>query len=292
MRRLVAKASECVKEGITCDAPAHQAQFKVLGEENAKRAPANRLAPALARFITERTPFPQRPSFPSISDGITAQLPTAPQPSEVETPFDFGDLAIATTAARRELGIRGGHPSLPVDSYMHSFMRAPHSSFIRTFRGSWRPSIKRLGLVGRSGGIVILLSGIPAHACLASAFDLDDSPVCMLQDCSDVKEFRGSLHCAQRRISAREVLVNGSSAPIPVGLLVQSLFGTIVSSNDSDPRLISSMLDASQCMGDPGSLRDDQNLAFALKVFLGEPQPFGQLSDPQPVIGPKSRPLF
>ena len=112
----------------------------------------------------------------------------------------------------------------------------------------------------------------------------------MLQDCSDVKEFRGSLHALSG--ASPQVLVNGSSAPIPVGLLVQSLFGTIVSSNDFDPRLISCMLDASQCMGDPGSLRDDQNLAFALKFFPGEPQPFGQLSDPQPVIGPKSRPLF
>ena len=49
----------------------------------------------------------------------------------------------------------------------------------------------------------------------------------MPQDCSDVKEFRGSPHFAQWRISAWEVLVNGSNAPIPVGLLAQALFSVL-----------------------------------------------------------------
>ena len=128
---------------------------------------------------------------------------------------------------------------------MHSFMKALLGSFAGTFRGSWRPSIKWLGLVGRPVGIAILPSGVPAHAGWAQAFDLEDSPERMLQDCSDVKEFRGSLHFAQWRISAWEVLVDGSNAPIPVGLLVQALFRALVGSNDSDPRFIPSTFGAS-----------------------------------------------
>ena len=143
---------------------------------------------------------------------------------------------------------------------MHSFMKALLGSFAGTFRGSWRPSIKWLGLVGRPVGIAILPSGVPAHAGWAQAFDLEDSPERMLQDCSDVKEFRGSLHFAQLRISASGVLAHGSNAPIPVGLLAQALFRSLVSSIDSDPRFICSMLDASLCLGDPESPRGDENL--------------------------------
>ena len=186
------------------------------------------------------------------------------------------------TVSHLELAIRGGRPPEFVDSFTRSFVRALLGSFSGIFRGSWRSSIKWLGIVGRSVGIAILPSGFPAHAGRARALDLDGPPGRIPQDCSDVKEFRGSLHFAQRRISAWEVLVNGSNASIPVGLLARALFRALVSSNDSDPRFISSMLDASQYLGGPESLRGDGNLAFDIKLFAGESQPSGQLPNIAP----------
>ena len=114
------------------------------------------------------------------------------------------------------------------------------------FRGSWRSSINWLGLVGGSAGVAILPIGVPAHAGWAQACDLDDSKQGMLRDASDMEGFRGSLHFAQWRIPTSEVFVRVSSSPIPVGLFAQALFRALVSSNDSDPRFILSMLDASQ----------------------------------------------
>ena len=108
MHRLVAEGSECVLGGITRDAFAHQQlQFELSIEENVGKAPATHPAPVLAWVLTERTPFPRRPSFPLISYGITAQVSTASHPPEIGTVFDFGDLAIATSFARLELVICG-----------------------------------------------------------------------------------------------------------------------------------------------------------------------------------------
>ena len=61
-----------------------------------------------------------------------------------------------------------------------------------------------------------------------------------------MQQFRCSSHFAQWRISAWEIVDSGSSSPIPAGLLLQALSRALASSNDSDPRFISSMLDASQ----------------------------------------------
>ena len=109
IQRLVWETSERVKEGITRDALAHQQlQFELLGGENISNVPSAFSAPALGRPVFERTPFPQRPLFPPISDGFTAQFSAAPQPSEVETLFDYGDLTIAMAVRRLELAIRGG----------------------------------------------------------------------------------------------------------------------------------------------------------------------------------------
>ena len=63
-----------------------------------------------------------------------------------------------------------------------------------------------------------------------------------------MKEFRGSLYFARWRIPPWEILVVGPSSPTPVGVFAQALFRALVSSNGSDPRFISSMLDASQCV--------------------------------------------
>ena len=88
MRRLVWKASECVKEGITRDALARQQlQSGLLDVTNLGNVPSALPAPALARLVLECTPFPQRPALPLVSDGVTAQFTTVTQPSEVETLF-------------------------------------------------------------------------------------------------------------------------------------------------------------------------------------------------------------
>ena len=88
MRRVVWKAPECVKEGITRDALARQQlQSELLDVTNLGKVPSALPAPALARLILECAPFPQRPAFPLVSDGATAQFTTVAQPSEVETLF-------------------------------------------------------------------------------------------------------------------------------------------------------------------------------------------------------------
>ena len=165
IQRLAWKAAECVKAGISRDALARRRlHFELLDEENLRKAPSAHPASALARLILKRAPFPQRSSFPLVSDGITAQFATATQPSEVGTLFDYGDLATAMDFPRLELVIRGGQASELVDSYMHFFMKALLVPVIGLFRGSWRSSVKWLGLVGRSVGVIPLRAGAPAHA--------------------------------------------------------------------------------------------------------------------------------
>ena len=84
--------------------------------------------------------------------------------------------------------------------------------------------------------------------------------------------------------------MGGPSSPTPVGLFIQALFRALVSSNDSDSRFISSMLDAFQCMGDPESFQDEENPGFALRLCPGDSQQFGQLSESLTRIGPQNRP--
>ena len=100
-----------------------------------------------------------------------------------------------------------------------------------------------------------------------------------------MRERRGSLHFAQWRFSAGEILASGSSSPIPAGLFAQALRRAFVISNDSVPRFISTILFASQCIADPEGLRDDENLGFAPKLVPGDSQEFGQLSEAHAQIG-------
>ena len=130
--------------------------------------------------------------FPLVSDGVTAQFATVAQQLEVETHFDYGELAIAMALCRLDLVIREGRATELVDSYMHPFRKPLLGSCFGMFPGSWRSSIKWFSIVGSSVGVVLLLAGASAHAGRSQAFYPDDSPGRMLQDVSDVKEFRGS----------------------------------------------------------------------------------------------------
>ena len=110
--------------------------------ENLGKLPSVYPAPAQVRFPLGRTPIPLRPTFPLVSDGITVQLSTAAQPSDIETLFDLGDFAIAMAFRRLEFVVRGGHEDAMADSYMHSSWGALPGSFSRMFPGLWRSGIK------------------------------------------------------------------------------------------------------------------------------------------------------
>ena len=151
MNRPVHKASDCAREGISRDALAHQQlTYEPLDMGNLERIPEFLPPGAQSPFLPQRTPLPLRPGFPLVADGIAAQFPAAPRPSEIEYHIDLGDLTSAMAFSRLKSVLRGGHACELVDSSMASFMKAPPCPFIGTFRGSWRPSIKWFGLVGRS----------------------------------------------------------------------------------------------------------------------------------------------
>ena len=173
---------------------------------------------------------------------------------------------------------------------MHSVMKALVGSYLGMSRGSWRPRIKWLGIVGRSVGAAPLPAGVPAYARWSQAFGPDGSPRRTFQDISEAKEIRGSLHHAQWRISAWGILVGGPGSLIPVGLFAQALFRAIAISNDSGPSFFASTLEASQRMADPKSLRGDENRGFALELCPGDSQQIGQLSGPHTQIGSQNEP--
>ena len=78
MRRLVWKASECVKEGITRDALARQQlQSGLLDVTNLGNVPSALPAPALARLILECT---------LVSDGVRHSL-WSPMGSRLSSPL-------------------------------------------------------------------------------------------------------------------------------------------------------------------------------------------------------------
>ena len=273
MYKVTSKASGCAIEGIQRDALAHQQlQFELLDAGMISKPPMELPEGLQARFILERTPFPQRPSFPLVPEGISSQLSNISMPSNIETLFDYGDLVFATLFTRMELVLRGHHDTELVDSHLPAFLKALAGSFNGMFRGSWRSSIKWLGMISRSVGMVLLPLGIPAHAGWSQAFVSDDSPDRMLQDLADMRSFRGSMHFAQWRLSAWNVMISGSSAMVPVGLFVQTLFEAHIRSNSPDPLFISNIVDFSQSLETPVAEDEDENLVLALRLHPVNPQ--------------------
>ena len=63
------------------------------------------------RFLLERAPFPPHRHSPLVADGVTPQSLKAATPSELQTHFDIGDLAISIAFARLEIVLRGGRPA-------------------------------------------------------------------------------------------------------------------------------------------------------------------------------------
>ena len=273
MYKVTSKASSCALEGIQRDALAHQQlQFELMDSGVISKPPTELPESLQARFILERTPFPQRPSFPLVPEGISSQLSNISMPSHIETLFDYGDLVFATLFTRMELVIRGHHETELVDSHLPAFLKALAGSFNGMFRGSWRSSIKWLGMISRSVGMVLLPMGIPAHAGWSQAFVSDDSADRMIQDLADMRSFRGSLHFAQWRLSAWNVMISGSSVMIPVGLFVQALFEAHIRSHSPDPMFIANIVDVSQSLETPVTEEEDENLALALRLHPVNPQ--------------------
>ena len=273
MYKVTSKASGCAIEGIQRDALAHQQlQFELMDASVISKPPTELPESLQARFILERTPFPQRPSFPLVPEGISSQLSNISMPSHIETLFDYGDLIFASLFTRMELVTRGHHEVELVEAHLPAFLKALAGSFNGMFRGSWRSSIKWLGMISRSVGMVLLPLGIPAHSGWSQAFVSDDSADRMLQDLADMRSFRGSLHFAQWRLSAWNVMISGSSVMAPVGLFAQALFDALARSNSPGPTFISNIADISQSLETPVSEDEDANLALALRLHPVNPQ--------------------